>query len=236
LKPDDDLGVRQALMQAFRVRGIYPESASFFSEGALRWSRVPKWGRRPVAEALPPVRATVTNPTSGKREELELVFASATRLTRADQDLNGLILREYAWRNAARLGFDANPGLPPERRPYAPSFHQVFRMSADGTLRVDMVVELVQTRRIPFDQHFPGATFPLRGGVTLIIAAPGDEATGHRMPPTVRFAIRKPLTGKEGLLREARQRDYCLAMGLMNGDTNDERHFKANFGLTHQGL
>ena len=35
LKPDDDRGLRQMLMQAFRARGIYPESASFFSEDAL---------------------------------------------------------------------------------------------------------------------------------------------------------------------------------------------------------
>ena len=40
LKEDDGRMVRDSLMQAFRVRGIYPEGASFFSEDALCWPRV----------------------------------------------------------------------------------------------------------------------------------------------------------------------------------------------------
>lgn len=236
LQPDDDGGVRQALMQAFRVRGIYPESASFFSEGALRWPPVPDWdSRKPAADALPPVCAAVKDEATDEVEELDLGF-SATGFTRAQMDVNGQILREYAWKNAARLGFDADPRLPVEQRPYAPSFHQVFRIESDGRLRVDMVVELVQTRYVPFDTRFPDATFPLRGGVTLIIAAPGRDATGHPVPPKVRFAIRKPLTGPNGQLREARQRNYSMAMGLMDGDTTQARHFQANFGLVHEGV
>jgi hypothetical protein len=237
LKPDDELGVRQELMQAFRVRGVYPESASFFSEDALRWPRVPDWTRKPAPDALPPVMATVHDGATRRSEKVELVFGSPSGLSRAQKDRNGEILRQYAWENAARLGFDADPALPPERRPYAPSFHQVFRISADGQLRIDMVVELVQTRRVPFDRNFPEAgSFPLRGGVTLIVAAPDRDATGHHVPPKVRFAIGKPLLGKLGSEREASQRNYAMAIGLMNGDTDDERHFQANFGLVHQGV
>jgi len=51
----------------------------------------------------------------------------------------------------------------------------------------------------------------------------------------VRFAIGKRLIGKEGVDREASQRAYSMAIGLMNGNTEDERHFQANFGLVHQG-
>ncbi len=228
--------IRQELMQAFRVRGIFPESASFFSEDALRWTRVPDWTRRPVPDALPPVAAMVTSSLTKRSENVELVFGSASGLTKAQKDLNGEILRKYAWENAARLGFDADPSLPPNLRPYAPSFHQVFRVSADGQLRVDMVVELVQTRRVPFDKAFPDAgSFPLRGGVTLIVAAPDRDATGHHVPPKVRYAIGKRLIGPEGARREASQRSYSMALGLMNGDTDDERHFQADFGLVHQG-
>jgi hypothetical protein len=235
LKPDDDLGIRQELMQAFRVRGIYPDSASFFSEGALRWPRVPDWTRSPVADALPPVAATIVNEATKRPEKRELIFGSASGLTKEEKDLNGEILRRYAWENAARLGFNADPALPANLQPYAPSFHQVFRVY-DGQLRIDMVVELVQTRRVPFDKAFPEAgSFPLRGGVTLIVAAPDRDATGHRVPPKVRFAIGKRLIGKEGVDREASQRTYSMAIGLMNGNTNDERHFQANFGLVHQG-
>jgi len=65
----------------------------------------------------------------------------------------------------------------------------------------------------------------------LIVAAPDRDATGHRVPPKVRFAIGKRLIGKEGVDREASQRTYSMAIGLMNGNTEDERHFQANFGL-----
>ena len=52
----------------------------------------------------------------------------------------------------------------------------------------------------------------------------------------MRFAIAKRITGDEGNTREARQRAYALAMGLMNGDTDDDRHFQVDFGLVHLGM
>ena len=53
-----------------------------------------------------------------------------------------------------------------------------------------MVIELVQTRRVPFDADAPAAgSFPLRAGATLIVAAPAHEADGIYGPPRVRFAI-----------------------------------------------
>ena len=237
LKPEDDRGIRQALMQGFRARGIYPESATFFSEDALGWTRVPEWTARPVEDALPPVIADIVDPKTGQPEERELVFGNPGGLTKAQKDLNGEILRRYAWKNAARLGFETDPGLPADAKPYAPSFHQVFRVTPDGRLRIDMVVELVQTRWAPFEPAFPQAgSFPLRGGVTLIVSAPERDAYGRYGPPKVRFAIHKVLAGDQGKQREARQRSYALAMGLMNGDTNDDRHFQVNFGLVHQGI
>lgn len=236
-RPDDDRGVRQALMQAFRARGIYPQGASFFSEEALRWPRVPPWTKSPASDALPPITATVVDPATGKEARIELVFGGGVELSKEQKDLNGDILRAYAWENAARLGFDASPRQPPEARPFAPSFHEVFHISADGRLRVSMVVELVQTRRVPFDKSFPNAgTFPLRAGVTLIVAAPDRDAFGHHVPPGVRYAIGKPLAGRQGAEREAAQRSYSLSIGLMNGDTTQDRHFQANFGLVHQGV
>jgi len=79
-------------------------------------------------------------------------------------------------------------------------------------------------------------SFPLRGGVTLIVAAPERDAYGVYGPPQVRFAIAKPLVGTAGSERESSQRAFTLSMGLMNGDTSDDRHFQADFGLVHQGI
>jgi len=236
LRPEDG-AVRQALMQAFRARGIYPDSASFFSQDALCWPQVPDWTYRdPAPEALPPVKATILSETTEKMEEVALIFGAPSGMTRDQRNINGAILRTYALENAARLGFDDDPTLPLEGRPYAPSFHQVFRVASDGRLRSEMVVELVQTRRVPFDKDYPEAgSFPLRGGVTLIVAAPGRDHSGKLGKPKVRFAVRKPLVGAGALDRESRQRRYAFAMGLTDGDTRSDRHFQANFGLLHQG-
>ena len=151
LKAEDGRAVRDALMQAFRARGIFPEDASFFSEDALCWPRVPRWTDPPSDDSLPPVSAMLPNPQTGQPELTRLVFGNPNGLSKAEKDINGRVLRQYAEDNAARLGFDPDPSLAPEFKPYAPSFHPVFRIGRDGSLRTDMVIELVQTRRVPFD-------------------------------------------------------------------------------------
>ena len=236
LKADDGLAVRDALMQAFRVRGIYPENAAFFSQDSLCWPRVPKWTDPPGEGALPPVEAMLTDPKTKEKKLTTLVFGDPNGLTREEQDLNGRVLRQYAEDNAALLGFDADPSLTAEFKPYAPSFHPVFRVAPDGSLRTDMVVELVQTRRVPFDASMPEAgSFPFRGGVTLIVSAP--EMDNHRRGKAeVRFAVSKEITGDKGERRKENQRRHNLAMGLANGNTEDPNHFQVDFGLLHQGL
>lgn len=236
LKEEDGRAVRDSLMQAFRVRGIYPENAAFFSHDALCWPRVAKWTSE-LLGALPPVLASVVDPKTGVKTLTRPIFGSANGMTREQKDINGRVFRQYALDNAARLGFDDDPALPPEFKPYAPSFHSVFRTMTDGSLRTDMVVELVQTKRVPFDERMPSAgSFPFRGGVTLIISAPEIDAFGRDRESEVRYAIGKSLTGPEAMRRAARQREYNLAMGLANGDTEDPNHFQVDFGLLHQGL
>ncbi|HKR00107.1 MAG TPA: hypothetical protein VJT09_05510 [Pyrinomonadaceae bacterium] len=237
LHPVDGKGVRDALMQSFRVRGLYPENASFFSEDALCWPRRPKWtGPKGDPDALPPVGAEIIHPKTLKKERATLIFGGPNGLTSEEMDINGAVLRQYALDNAALLGFDPDPKLPEESRPFSPSFHSVFRVGPDGVLRTDMVVELVQTKRSPF---VPGQTsvgsFPMRAGVTLIIAAP-EVGRKKRELPQVRFAIGKCMKGNEGERREQRQREYYMSLGLVNGPTDDASHFQANFGLLHQGF
>jgi hypothetical protein len=241
LKADDGFMVRDALMQAFRVRGIYPENAAFFSQDSLCWPPLPKWTESPADGALPPVEVRLPETETSECEltaakPTSLIFGDANGLTREEQDINGRVLRQYAEENAERLGFDSDPSLAPEYKPYAPSFHTVFRIAPNGALKTDMVVELVQTRKVSFDESMPGAgSFPFRGGVTLIISAP-EVVKGSRGKPEVRFAIRKPITGEEGTRRLNVQRKQNLALGLINGNTEDPNHFQANFGLLHQGL
>ncbi|HKO42714.1 MAG TPA: hypothetical protein VJU84_05465 [Pyrinomonadaceae bacterium] len=237
LKDEDGYDVRDALMQAFRVRGIYPESAAFFSQDSLCWPRVPKWTDPPAEGALPPVEVMLEDPITKQKKLTSLVFGDPNGLTTEEKDINGAVLRQYAEENAVRLGFNADPSLPLEFKPYAPSFHPVFRVGKDGSLRTDMVVELVQTQRVPFDKEMPGAgSFPFRAGVTLIISAPKVYRFSGRGKAYVRFAIGKTMVGPEAEIRMQTQRAHVLGMGLAEGNTEDPNHFQVNFGLLHEGL
>ena len=209
LDPADDDCVRDALMEAFRLRGIYSESASFYSEDALSW---------PPDVDLPAID--------------DLVFGSPNGLTSKEKDHNGDLLRSWANKNRAALGLD--PDIPIS----VPSFHPVFRTSENGRLRMEMVVEIIQSRQAQFSDAFPQAgTFPFRAGVTLIVEAPELKHTRGQTveePPKVRFVIGRAMTGPDAKQREEKQCNFAMAQGLAAGDTQDPTHFQANFCILHQ--
>ena len=205
--PIDKVGVRDAFMQAFRLRGILPDDAQYFSEESLAWPQVP-------GGELPPVEG--------------LVFGDPNGLTRSEKDQNGDVLRAYARKNADKLGFR------PDLFISVPSFHPAFRIAPDGSLRIDMVVEMSQKYEAPFD---PGklelGTFPMRGGVTLLIAKPPLK-DGQAPAGEIRYLIGKRLDGDDGALREKRQRLFSQREGLLEG--NDPKRFQLDFNMLHGGL
>ena len=212
LHPVDNLGVRDALMQGFRRRGIVPETATFFSEGAIAWPR---------AVGLPPIEG--------------LDFGDPNGLTRAQKKTNADALRKYMANPDTRgkLGFD------PTLDVAVPSFHPVFRVNPDGSLRMDMVVEMVQRREALFDPDEPRfGTFPFLGGAVVINAKPKAssaselEANGNRAE--IHYVIGKAIHGPEGERREARQRRYCQGLGLAEG--NEPGRFQVNLAMVHGGL
>lgn len=205
--PDDKEGVRDSFMQAFRLRGIVPTDAQYFSEESLCWPQVP-------ADWLPPVD--------------ELVFGDPNGLTRAEKDKNGELLRGYARKNWERLGFR------PDLFISVPSFHPAFRVAPDGSLRVDMVVEMSQKYDAPFDPNKSDlGFFPMRGGATLLIAKPPIE-DGKAAPGEIRYLIQKKLDGGQSTLREERQRRFSLREGLLNGE--DPKRFQLDFNALHGGI
>jgi hypothetical protein len=168
LYPVDAHSVRDAIMQAFRRRGIVPEGAKYFSEESLRW---------PEASAdLPPVAG--------------LVFGDPNGLTKQEKDINGLVLRNYAKAHGDKLGFDLKRG-----KISVPSFHPMFRLGEDGVLRIDMVVEMIQTKEEFFDPAVPKlGKFSMRAGVTLMIANQ-PIVDDQRCDPKIRFVIEKHSSG-----------------------------------------
>ena len=163
--PSDPDGVRDALMQGFRLRGIWAETAEFFSEDSLCWPKIPHG------------RLTVPG----------LVFGDPNGLTRDEKNTNGEVLRRFAQQHGRVLGLDLKRGAIA-----AASFHPMFHTGEYGGLFVDMVVELVQTERVAFASNDPATgDFPLRNGVTLLVAQ--DATDGSVRPDArVRFVIPKP--------------------------------------------
>jgi hypothetical protein len=205
--PADPLGVRDALMQAFRLRGILPEDAQYFSEDSLCWSPVPP-GQLPDFKRL--------------------IFGDPNGLTRKEKNHNGDILRKYAQANAVQLGFT------PGKFISVPSFHPAFRLTPDGTMRVDMVVEMAQQEQIPYDPNNSDlGTFPMRSGSTLLISKP-SLIKGNYGPGQLRYLIRKRLQGPYGERRQRRQRSFNLREGLLEG--KDENRFQLDFNMLHSGF
>jgi hypothetical protein len=222
LHPTDKDGVRDAFMQAFRLRGIVPRDAEFFSEDSLCWPPVPQG-------CLPPVKALIEYPEkSGKMVEMGLIFGDPNGLTKEEKDINGDVLRAYAKKHAALLGFRPGPDIA------VPSFHPMFRLAPDGSLRIDMVVNMLQKYDAPFDPKKPElGTFPVRGGATLLIAKPPLEADDYP-PAEIHYLIQKRVDSEHGGEREERQRRFSLREGLLEG--NDEDRFLIDFNLLHGGI
>lgn len=205
----DAEGVRDAWMQAFRLRGIHAESARFFSESALRW---------PTGEdlELPDI------------EELE--FGDSNAFTKEQKDAIGPRLRNYAARRDVLLRLGLDPSMPA----HVPSFHPVSRTHRDGSLRTEMVVELVQT--LPAHGAFAGHAAlgsPFRQGATLMFQHQRDAKGRGRAK--VRYAIVKPgLSLRDGKGRLERQRAFTERMGLYAPPGGNP--LKIDFALLHGGM
>jgi hypothetical protein len=210
LHPEDDLGIRDAMMESCRRRGIIPESASFFSEASIAWPRA-------THRKLPRVTG--------------LDFGDPNGLTDDQQTANKKALKRYLEDPSNLAKLDLDPNLQIE----VPSFHPVFRVNSDGSLRTDMVVEVVQRQDCRFDEGVEGlGTFPVRGGATVILSKPtiAELRNGDR-DATVRYVIGKQV-GAAASARVARQRRFAQLLGLVEG--NDRRRFQIDFALVHGGF
>lgn len=217
--PEDPDCVRQAFLEAFRLRGIMPMEAKSLTSSAVCWPQVdPDSG-------LPPVEG--------------LIFGDPNGLTDKEKNTNGDILRAYARNNARLLGF------PADHEPIdAPSFHSIFRVGRHGNLITDMVAELVETEIDRTDKDT--GPYPFRSGVTLLIWRE-DLEDGERKPPKIHYVIPKHRSAMRKQ-RQQNQFAAMSRVGRHDENahrTNDkteraESQIKAawriDFGLIHAGL
>ena len=195
--PTDSDGIRDAWMQAFRRREILPDDATFFSLNGLSW------------EQQPDVVKVDNLPFGGP---LGLTYEERRRTAKA------LIEFIKVAENKRRLGLDAKLDYT------LPSFHPLYRTDRNGSVRWDLVIEVVQTARSS------PAGYPLRGGTTAILSTHGI-GTGGAKGAFLRYAICKPLHGRDGLRRALQHTAFFKQRGIKPG--MDAAALRINFALIH---
>jgi hypothetical protein len=197
--PEDKEGIRDAWMQAFRYRQILPGDASSFSEEALCWSR---FGYQLSREDLP--------------------FGGPLGLTYLERKRTAKVLAEVIGDNRQRLGLD------PRLVFSVPSFHPVYRADRSGSLRWDLVAEVVQT-----ESAKSKTTYPIRGGTTLILSTHSTSGGYGDRGVFLRYAISKTLVGAEGRARRERQAQFFREQGIK--PVKEPHQLRVNFALVHGG-
>lgn len=247
----DDPDLRDAMIEAFRLRGIYPDGVSSLAEESLLWPTpsppLPPIGTEAVALLQDVFFQAIRSFDTGGWESpssytLPSALTSPAQYTSEDQgeefqlDLNEEFARQlaqYAQANAQALGFDPTP----PRKIQVRGFHPVFRVAPNGRLLIELVAQFAQ-QDAGERQRFGGV--PFRGGATIIASAEG----------MVRYVITKPFD-RSGIAQMAqaadarycRQRRFVAMADAMNANTpymSPDEHSNriaalANFSALHRG-
>jgi len=195
----DEEGIREAWMQAFRRRAILPSDAPFFSEEGLRW------------------------PANGDNIEVpNLPYGGPLGLTYPERQRTAQALEAFidAPGNRTLLGLD------PTLNYRLPSFHPLYRTDSSGSVRWDLVVEVVQ------DAPRDDTAFPFRGGTTMIVSTHGTGSAGLKDAKFLRYGITKPMHGAEGERRTERQAAFLAQEGRRPGANNLRINFSRIHGAT----
>ena len=187
LVPDDRWAYREALIDAFRLRRIYPPNVTSLSEDSLRWQ-----GAELSVKAIP------------KLNFAELQFegdpaspASAEELKRQARVLGGVL---HSPHNLSQFGLarNGNAALRGDTvsLPRVQSIRSSRRVGPDGQIVFDLVAEVTQRRRT----RGADGMFDFFGGATVIIGPKGE----------VRYVIAKNILNNE---RCDRQREFMRGAG-----------------------
>jgi hypothetical protein len=183
LVPDDKWLYREALIDAFRMRGIYPPQVPNLSEDALLW-RSPE-DELPACAALSfavlEFRGDPSEPSGPeelRRQAVELgKFVTGGNRAR----LFGLMRPEEARRRGIEVGL-----------PTVESIRTTRRVGPSGQIVFDLVAEITQTRVVRTEE---GGQAPFYGGATVIFDPEGR----------IRYVIAKGVNSKD---REDCQRRF----------------------------
>jgi hypothetical protein len=184
LVPDDPWGYREAWIEAFRLREIYPPGVDFLTEGALPW-RPPPRRMAPIERlGFAELRVAGDPGRPASRDELRAQAHALGRVVTRPENLELFGL--------ARTG---DPRLEGDRvdAPCVQSIRSARRVGPDGQVVFDLVAEVTQRRHVAPRGDDPG--FDFIGGATVIIGPRGE----------IRYVVSKRVVNAERL---ARQRAY----------------------------
>ncbi|MBI4905335.1 MAG: hypothetical protein HY820_17000 [Acidobacteria bacterium] len=183
LNPDDRSGLRRNMVEAFRIRGIYPEGVFSLSEESLLWERAP--GEYLLAGDV------IEELTRQLTEAAAKSSRSSLRDWPIDQDTKAGLQDEVALKKLTQtVKFSAAQsdllrlGDPYKFQTKLIAIHPAFRIGQDGQLLVEAILQYVQhDRRKKSD--YGGVAF--RGGSTVIVQSDGR----------LRYVISKPIHSQD---------------------------------------
>jgi hypothetical protein len=189
LYPEDRFGIRDALIEAFRVRGIYPDDVFSLAEESLVWpepKRSPA-GQDGKAPALPELERWAIGELMTRyffNDELEddpsARAAVRSRTPSTDSGESGAYATVQGFAMAHRPMLQLDPNLDVEVQ----GLHPSFRVASNGRVRLDIVAQFVQERERTTEERAKLGGLRLLMGSTVIFNQQGQ----------VRFVIAKPLT------------------------------------------
>jgi hypothetical protein len=179
--PDDSRGYRTAFIAAFRDRGIYPDDIKHLASGSLLWEPPPLPFDADKLRTILSDMSLTWNQNAGREAAYKASRENAKKFLDwlmnpenvSDEQIEALGLRRLADRISTKIG-----NLEGElHKIEVHSVRPARRVSPDGNLNSDLVVEITQTFH-PADD--PAARY--RGGCTLLIGLEKAD---------VRYLIRK---------------------------------------------
>jgi len=225
LVPDDPLEQRNALIEAFRVRGVRLDEVSSLSLEAI------KWPPRTVSEPLP--QAEVKRELDAGARTFGIGAAPfVPRL------FNAGAFRDWARRHARELDLDPNPSRPIQVQ----GLHSLWRVTKEGGLKVELVIQFLQT--LPAGVYDDLAGVPFRGGTTVVadadgfarfvISKPNPQASGDMGDPLHVAGLAR----LERLRAYIDQRDTTDARAMFDNSTyyNNRQARRATLAGLHEGL
>jgi hypothetical protein len=214
--PEDDAGLRGAMIEAFRVRGIYPEETLSLAEDSLLW-------RGPESELVLPFEPFEQRLAENARAFDRWGKTVADDGSAAAMRKWAVLLSKWARGHAAALHLDMRYDIA------LLGFHTVFRVAPDGQLMVELVAQFgQQDKSVANDEAYGG--IPFRGGTTVIGGADGK----------VRYVIAKPMSDA----RRERQQKYVTELDATDVSLAwcDDKYMatrmraRTNFAALHRGL